>query len=116
MPRARCPWVPGRDVWYADEVPRQPSTCEVRPLPCSVPGRAAGDYAASPGGALRACVHRSAAASRAGGLRGCRRGRLPLRGCGAGPAAEAGRPAPVTCKAGSVPARKGAWRRHAETR
>lgn len=30
VPRSKCPWVRGRDVWYGDAVPAQQCTCQVR--------------------------------------------------------------------------------------
>jgi len=83
VPRAKCPWVPGRDVWYADEVPRQPSTCEVRPLPNPTPGRARRPAA---------CMHAGTAQRRRPGRAAPQA--QEMAGSAPGPAAEAGRPTP----------------------
>ena len=42
VPRSKCPWVRGRDLWYGDAVPAQQSTCQVRLyLHCAPPLRLA---------------------------------------------------------------------------
>jgi hypothetical protein len=119
VPRAKCPWVPGRDVWYADEVPRQPSTCEVRALPYSTLPYARmrrGRSAALPGGVLHACMHRSAAASWAGGSAAAEESGCSSRAAELGRPQKQGGPRRATRKADSAPACKGAWRWHVETR
>ncbi len=29
VPKGKCPWTEGRDVWYQEAVPRQSSSCAV---------------------------------------------------------------------------------------
>lgn len=29
VPKSKCPWKAGRDVWYGDVIPRQRSSCSV---------------------------------------------------------------------------------------
>ena len=42
VPRSKCPWVRGRDVWYGNAVAAQQSTCQVRLyLHCAAPLRLA---------------------------------------------------------------------------